>query len=120
LRLLLDEMYSPHIASQLRDRGHDVVSVTERSDLTGLRDAEVVARAAQEGRTIVTNDVGHFVPLFHEVLAASRDHPGLLLTSDRSLPRNRAGIGRYVEVLDVLLAAHPDEDALRNQLRWLP
>jgi len=32
VRLLLDEHYSPAIALQLRERGYDVVAVTERRD----------------------------------------------------------------------------------------
>jgi hypothetical protein len=120
LRLLLDEMYSPDIARQLRSQGHDVVSVAERPDLAGRADADLFALMAAEGRAIVTNDVAHFVPLFHQALAAGHDHPGLLLTSDRSLPRSKTGIGRYVEVLSTLLAENREDDALRNQVRWLP
>ena len=32
MKLLLDEMYAPTIADQLRARGHDVASVRERRD----------------------------------------------------------------------------------------
>ncbi len=38
MKLLLDEMWSPAIAAALRERGHDVVAVAERSDLRGKPD----------------------------------------------------------------------------------
>lgn len=120
LRSLLDEMYSPQIASRLRSRGHDVVSVTERTELAGRSDEELFASMAAEHRAIVTNNVATLVPLLQQAVTAGIDHAGLLLTSDRSLPRTKAAIGRYVTVLDELLVPHPDDDALRNQLRWLP
>jgi predicted nuclease of predicted toxin-antitoxin system len=120
LRLLLDEMYSPQIASELRHRGHDVVAVSERAELVGRGDEELLALMAEEGRAIVTNNVDDFVPLVQAAAVAGIEHSGVLFTSDRSLPRSKAGIGRYVEVLGALLAAHPVDDALLTQVRWLP
>ena len=120
MRLVLDEMYSPQIASQLRSRNHDVLSVSERPDLMGRSDEELFAAMAADNRAIVTNNAADFVLLFQRETAEGMDHAGLLLTSDRSLPRTKAGIGRYVAVLDDLLTSHPTDDALRNQLRWLP
>jgi predicted nuclease of predicted toxin-antitoxin system len=120
VRLLLDEMYSPEIARQLRQRGHDVVSVKERTDLVALGDREILARATAEGRAILTNDPGGFVPLFHEVVAHGDETLGILLTDDRSMPPSASTIGRYVRVLDDLLRHEPADDACRNELRWLP
>lgn len=120
MRLLLDEMYSPDIAVHLRRRGYDVVSAAEREDLAGKSDAEIFELMAAEGRTIVTNDAQDYLELFGWALAAGRDHAGLLLTSDRSLPRTKAGIGAYVRVLDRLLREHPAEDVYGNRLAWLP
>ena len=107
MRLLLDEMYSPEIARQLRDRGHDVVSVKERPDLIALGDREILARATAEGRAIVTNNPGDFVPLFNEVIARGDETFGILLTDDRSMARSVSTIGRYVRVLDELLGDEP-------------
>ncbi len=120
MRLLLDEMYSPQIASQLRSRRHDAVSVTERPELVGRSDEQLFSAMAAEDRAIVTNNAADFVPLSQRAAAEGMGHAGLLLTSDRSLPRTKAGIGRYVTVLDDLLTSHPTDDALRNQLRCLP
>jgi len=55
MRLLLDEMYPPVVAEQLRARGHDVVSVhdPEYRWLEGAPDEEVFAAAG------VMPDVAH-------------------------------------------------------------
>ena len=118
MKLLLDEMYPPEIARGLRDRGHDAVAVAERSADRGKGDIQVLALAIAEGRVLVTNNHKHYVPVFTR-MAPDGDHPGLLLTSDRSLPRRKRGIGGLVRMLDRFLGEHPSDDALRNALRWL-
>jgi hypothetical protein len=37
-RLLLDEMFSPAIAAELRELGHDVIAVADRADLRARSD----------------------------------------------------------------------------------
>lgn len=113
-------MYSPRIAEQLRRQGHDVVSAGERADLAGATDAELVTAMTVERRAIVTNNVADFVVLFNRVLAAGEEHPGLVLTSDRSLPRTLGGIGAILRALDGLLREHAGDAALRNEVRRLP
>jgi predicted nuclease of predicted toxin-antitoxin system len=120
LRLLLDEHLSPEIARRLRSRGHDVEAVAERPELISLPDRELFARMAFERRAILTNDVPHYLQLFNAALGAGENSYGLLLIDDRSMPRARNTIGLFVRVLEGLLEAHPAEDSLRNQLRWLP
>ncbi|HEX8134306.1 MAG TPA: DUF5615 family PIN-like protein [Actinomycetes bacterium] len=119
MRLLLDEHYSPEIARQLRTRGHDVVAVAERADLVGLGDEEFLRRMAREQRAIMTNNVKDFLPLVGRAAVAADDHAGLLLTSDRSMPRRSDAIGRFVEALDAFLQRHQGSDAYRNQVPWL-
>jgi predicted nuclease of predicted toxin-antitoxin system len=41
VRLLLDEMLSPQIARNLRERGHDVMAIKERAEWVSLHDDEV-------------------------------------------------------------------------------
>lgn len=120
MRLLLDERLSPEIARQLRSRRHDVQAAVERPDLVSLPDHELFARMAVERRAILTNNVPDYMKVFNAALGSSQEHYGLLLTDDRSMPRGRNTIGLFVRVLDEFLEAHPTEDALRNQLRWLP
>jgi hypothetical protein len=120
VRLLLDEHYSPEIARQLRARGHDVVAVTERAELIGLDDDELIRRMAQERRAIMTNNVKDFVPLATRTAVAADDHSGLLFTSDKSMPRRNDTIGRFVNALDEFLQPHQgDDDTYRNQIQWL-
>ncbi len=119
MRLLLDEMYSPEIAAQLRRRGHDVAHAAELG-LAGRPDSEVFAAIVAQGRTVVTNNADDYTRLFSQAAADGQDHAGILLTSDRSMPRKKATIGLFVRVLDQLLKSNPSDDAVRNQLRWLP
>jgi hypothetical protein len=120
VRLLLDEHYSPEIARQLRNRGHDVIAVAERPDLTSLSDRDILVRGASERRAVVTNNVGDFARLFHEFLSFEVDHFGIIFTDDRSMPRNKSGVGLFVKVLDGVLTTLPADDGLRNQQLWLP
>jgi Domain of unknown function (DUF5615) len=119
VKLLLDEHYSPEIARQLRTRGHDVVAVTERADLVGLSDDELLRRMAQERRAIMTNNVKDFMPLASRAAVAADDHYGLLFTSDRSLPRGIGTIGRFVDALNGFLQRHEGGDSYRNKVQWL-
>ncbi|MCP9488873.1 MAG: DUF5615 family PIN-like protein [Solirubrobacteraceae bacterium MAG38_C4-C5] len=119
MRLLLDEHYSPTLAQTLRDRGHDVVALGERADLSAASDHVLLEVAEREGRALVTNNVRHLVPLAAQRLGAGESHAGLVLTSDRTLPRSMGALGAFVSALDGLLAAYPADDALRDQTCWL-
>lgn len=116
MKLLLDEMYSPDVAVRLRARGHDAVSIRERAELLGMSDLQLFSAMAAENRTIVTNNVVDYVPLYRSALAEGGDPAALLLTSDRSMPRNKAGIGRFVSMLEDLLSEQQPESAPPSQL----
>ena len=118
MKLVLDELYSQAIASGLRERGHDVISVHERPDLEGLKDEQLFPLLAAERRAIVTENWPDYQAEMRK--AAGRDHYGVLFTSRNHLPRSRQTIGLYIRVLDELLKRHRDEDALLNSYRWLP
>lgn len=120
LKLLLDEHFSPHIARQLRSRGHDVVAVTERAELLSVSDRELLALMRAEGRVMVTNNAVDYVSLFGEAIASGVGTFGILLTHDRSLPRTKGGIGLLVGSLEKKLLELTADDALRNQILWLP
>lgn len=115
MKLLLDEHYAREIAVRLRDAGHDVVTVAE-CGMAGVDDAALLRFATSELRTLLTNNVRHFVPLTQQLAASGEDHHGLLFTSDASLPRGKATIGRYVTALRDVMERH---EALVNQVRWL-
>ena len=117
MKLLLDEMYPYSIAEQLRARGHDVVAVGERPELRGAADENVFATAQDEGRAIVTDDVG-----FRALEAAHRSrgerHHGVVFKTNRRFPRGRPGtVGRLVRSLDRFLSG--DAQALEESSSWI-
>jgi hypothetical protein len=110
VKLLLDEMYAPVVAAQLRARGHDVVSVhdPEYRRLEGAPDEDVFAAALAEERALVTENVPDFRRLEADVLARGEGAPTLVLTSNRQFPGGEPGAtGRLVEALHVLLSEAP-------------
>ena len=117
VRLLLDEHFSPEIARQLRSRGHDVVAARERSELRGLPDRDLLARASGDRRAIVTENVADFAELHRQSVLRGARHAGPIFTSPRRFPRNRRGIGKLVGALDGLLTDGPRD--LIGQTWWL-
>jgi predicted nuclease of predicted toxin-antitoxin system len=112
-RLLLDEMFSPQIASKLVRRGHDVVAVAADPELAGLPDEQVLEWATSQGRCLVTENVKDYEVLRRAAAAQGRTHAGLLYCAARRFPRDRRFAGALVVALDKLLAAGelpgPDE-----------
>ena len=54
MRFLVDECTGPTVARWLEERGHDVFSVYD--DASGIEDAEVLRRAHEEERILITSD----------------------------------------------------------------
>jgi predicted nuclease of predicted toxin-antitoxin system len=111
LRLLLDEMYAPAVAQELRGIGHDAVSLHDADSPlpAGASDEEVLSAARAAGRALVTENVRDFRPLEADLVARSAHHAGLIYTSNRQFPRGHsATVGRLVRALDALLREHPD------------
>jgi hypothetical protein len=113
VKLLLDEMYSYSIAEQLRDRGHDVLSVHERDEdgvlLEGSTDPEVLAAAYAAGRGLVTDNARDFRPLEADTIARGGHYAGIIYTSNRQFPRGEPGTtGLLVRALAAVLEADPD------------
>jgi hypothetical protein len=110
VKLLLDEMYSPAVAEQLRARGHDVVSVhdVEYRRLVGAPDEEVFAAALADERVLVTENVPDFRRLEADALARGEALPTLVFTSNRQFPRGEPGTtGRLVQALHALISEGP-------------
>jgi len=111
MRLLLDEMYTPTIAEQLRARGHDVASVhdPEYRALEGEPDEEVWAAAIADDRVLVSENVQDFRRIEADALGRVQPVARLIFTTDRQFPRgDPATVGRLVSALDALLSAEPD------------
>jgi len=119
LKLLLDEMFSPAIAAELRSRGHDVVAIKERREWQAKPDPDVVSLARAEQRAIVTNNVRDFRPLHAELVAAgSEGHAGMVFVPATVL-RTKAATGQLVAALETKLAEYPDDEALANGETWI-
>jgi hypothetical protein len=109
VKLLLDEMYPPVIAEQLRDHDHDVEGVTERAELRARSDADLFALAQQEQRAVVTENIDDFSVIAGGYDQRSQTHFGLVLVPHSSYPRSSpATIGRMVTALDRLLEERPE------------
>lgn len=98
--LLLDEMLSPTIADQLRQRGHDVYAITERPDLVGLPDEQVLVLGSDEDRVVVTLNIADFAALNSVWHSQGRSHAGLVYVSTATFPQDRAFVGNLVSSLD--------------------
>lgn len=119
MRLLLDELYPAAIASGLRDKGYDVAAVQEDLGLRGLSDPALFAIAQELRRAVVTENVGHFMPLDAQVHARGGSHYGLVLTSNRAYPRHHERfIGDLVRALAELLERYPQATAA-SVVHWL-
>jgi hypothetical protein len=105
--LLLDEMFSPVIATTLVERGIDCAAVAAEPLLRSLDDRDVIEAALEGGRILVTNNVGDFERLRRERGGNALTVPGLIYTSDDKFPRSRTFLGRLSAAL---------EDAARQHL----
>jgi hypothetical protein len=122
LRLLLDEMWSPAIALELRKRGHDVIAAKEpehHGRYGGIPDELVFERAQKDGRTIVTDNVADYEPLVADSEKQAVAHHGVVFCPwrqfDRSDPRTT---GRMVDALAGLLSDKANTTPF-NRRHWL-
>jgi predicted nuclease of predicted toxin-antitoxin system len=107
VRLLLDEMFSPAIAAELRELGHDVIAIAERPDLRSKSDEEVFGWASAEWRLLLTENVRDFRPIMLRSLQTGPLACGLLFTSSRAFPRSRKNPGPLIRALHAWLTAGP-------------
>jgi uncharacterized protein with PIN domain len=117
MRLLLDEMLSPRIATELRNAGMDVTAVSESITTRAMSDEEVLDLATRHERILVTANIKDFVPLANQRNEQGRHHNGILLVSAKAFPQDRSRIGRIVRALEVRAANELWPDA--GQLEFL-
>jgi hypothetical protein len=99
-------MFSPIIATQLRDRAHDVVAVAADPQQRAMSDPELLAWAAEHGRRIVTENVRDFRPL----VVDDPTGPGVLFTSSRTFPRDKRRVGKLIAALDAWITTAATTD----------
>ena len=115
---MVDHHYPTAIAQQLRLRGRDVGPAVERG-WHREPDEVLLTLCAAEQRTLLTNNVGDLMAIVRNWAVSGEHHAGLIFTSDASLPRTHAAIGRYVQLLDALLHEYPDPDEFVDRIHWL-
>jgi predicted nuclease of predicted toxin-antitoxin system len=116
-RLVLDEMFSPAIATALRDLSHDVVAVTEHAELRAITDEEVFSWATAQGCWLLTENVKDFRPILLRALQSERPTTGILYTSSRAFPRSRKNPGPLIQALHAWLRTGPPDVPLTED--WL-
>ena len=119
MKLLLDEMFSPLVAAELRARGHDAVAIKERDELQSLADPEWSRSRGHEQRAVVTANLRDFRPLHAELVAAGGEgHAGMVFVP-ASFRLTRAATGEIVAALETRLAEYPGDDDLANGETWI-
>jgi hypothetical protein len=123
VKLLLNEMWSSKIAIELRRRGLDVVSATEvgvASRYSGVPDDEVLWRAQEDSRAVVTDNIADFSAIHTAVQAQGRTHLGIVFALRPHFDRSQPGIiGVMVRSLERFLRVQLDRGALTNQVHYL-
>ena len=100
--ILLDEMYPPALAHQLRSGGHDVVAVLDvEVGLAARTDEDVLAWAGRDNRCVVTENVSDFARMAQQGFR----HAGIVFVSSRRFPRTPSGLHALAKALDRLLSA---------------
>ena len=116
MRLLLDEMYSERVADLLCERGHEGVHV-RGIGLGGAADADVLARAVEDERTLVTENAADFLPLLDQ-----RQSAGLAMTPvliARILGRG-AGRALHTQLAGAIDQWAADTPSPYAHAHWLP
>lgn len=108
MKLLLDEMWTPTIAVELRKRDFDVIAVNEpghASRYAGIPDDAVFAQAQNDGRTIVTDNVSDYELARRNWESRGRVHHGIIYALDPPFNRHRGTsvIGEVVRALEHFL-----------------
>jgi predicted nuclease of predicted toxin-antitoxin system len=89
LRWLLDAMLPPLAAQELCRLGHDAVSVLDIG-MGAVQDTDVIERAVQEDRLIVTENFADFARLLHQRQSADDRCVPIVFVRREDVPRRGA------------------------------
>jgi len=109
-RILLDEDVPILLATTLRARGHDVVHATEIGQ-DERDDDDVFDAAIEDGRAVLTHNVGDFMEIVGRLGAEGRDHRGLVVAEQVEF---RELLRRALQFL-----SDRDAESLVNAVVWL-
>jgi hypothetical protein len=98
LKLLLDEMYPPALAAELRAAGIDAVTIIEVG-MTGTPDPDVFAHGVGNNRGVVTENVADFVAIAAQHSTTGAHHPGLLIALSNRFSRRASGHHRIIAAI---------------------
>lgn len=84
-RFLLDEQISPRVARLAANLGVDARAVAG-SSLAGLDDRAVFRKAIEEGRILVTYDIGDMSAILGDLLKEAVAVPGVIFVDRRTIP----------------------------------
>jgi hypothetical protein len=124
VRLLLNEMWTPAIAVELRKRRFDVIAINEPAHTeryAGLPDDEVFARAQRDVRTIVTDNVADYEKARRDWETRGVVHHGVVYALDPPFNRHRgdAVIGTMVRALEQFLSSSGVASEPFNRVHYL-
>lgn len=94
----------------------DVEAVTERADLIGSSDSELIEVATGERRAVVTNNVKDFRPIAARRLAGGKGHGGLILLPAKQV-RTSAASTMLADVIENVMKANPA--GIADSERWI-
>lgn len=115
-RFLFDEHVSYPACTALRDRGVDVTHVLDVG-LSRASDADVLARAAAEGRIVVTRNYRDFAKLVEAYNAGDKPFPGVLFLP---VSLSQADVGAHAEAVAGWIAAQGSKpNPVENAFGWL-
>jgi Domain of unknown function (DUF5615) len=114
VKLFLDAHVSGRrIATSLREQ-HDVRAADEERELDGWEDEQLLALATDEGRVMVTFNVGDFARITTEWAAAGTSHAGCLLI----VGIDHAEFGLILRVIEHALSTRPDQTTWIDYTAW--
>lgn len=124
MRVLLDEMWTPTIAIELRRRHFDVIAINERAHAgryAGIPDDEVFARAQEDSRALLTDNVPDYEKARLDWEAHGTAHHGLIYALDPPFNRHRgdAVIGQMVRALEHFLSSPEAQEEPFNRVHYL-
>ena len=113
VRLYIDEDAGEHaVMKGLRARNVDILTTIEAGRL-GTTDAEQLAFAIENGRTIYTFNVGDFARLHREHLKQGIDHRGIIVVPDQ-----RNSVGEKIRRLAGFISSASAEEMI-NRMEYL-
>ena len=124
MRLLLDELWAPTIAAELRKRRFDVIAINEQAQTSryaGTTDDHVFARAQEDGRTIVTDNIADYAKARRDWESRGAVHYGVIYALNPPFNRHRgdAVIGQIVKALEHFLSSSEAAHEPSNRVHYL-